>query len=243
MTSEEINIYCDESCHLEHDDSNVMVLGAICCPNFDRQRIFKQIREIKKDFGLSETFEIKWTKVGDTKAEFYIKLIEYFFNSKSLNFRGLIIPDKSIVNNEKYNQDWETFYYKMYYYLLRNLINPQCLYNIYIDIKDTKGSEKRKKLLEILNTITKDYLYSKELSVKKLQAVQSKEVELIQLADLIMGAICFENRGLSHNIECNKGKLKVIHSIKESTGYPLTLSTFPNESKFNLFKIDLKGSH
>lgn len=243
MDSQEMNIYCDESCHLEHDNSNIMVLGAICCPNHYRLDIFKQIRQIKKDFGLSENFEIKWTKVSDTKVDFYINLIEYFFNNKNLNFRGLIIPDKSIVNNKKYNQDWETFYYKMYYYLLRNLINPQCRYNIYIDIKDTKGSEKRKKLLEILNTITKDYLYSKELSVKKLQAVQSKEVELIQLADLIMGAICFENRGLSNNKKCNKGKLKVIHSIKELAGYPLTLSTFPNESKFNLFKIDLRGNY
>ena len=26
------NIYCDESCHLEHDRQQVMVLGAIWCP-------------------------------------------------------------------------------------------------------------------------------------------------------------------------------------------------------------------
>ena len=26
-----INIYCDESCHLEHDDSDIMVLGGISC--------------------------------------------------------------------------------------------------------------------------------------------------------------------------------------------------------------------
>src|ERR1700722_11096356 len=29
--SEIINVYCDESCHLEHDQSNFMVLGAIWC--------------------------------------------------------------------------------------------------------------------------------------------------------------------------------------------------------------------
>ena len=26
------NVYCDETCHLEHDNSNVMVLGAVWCP-------------------------------------------------------------------------------------------------------------------------------------------------------------------------------------------------------------------
>ncbi len=31
------NVYCDESCHLEHDDKPVMVLGAIWC-NHDKTR-------------------------------------------------------------------------------------------------------------------------------------------------------------------------------------------------------------
>ena len=30
--SEIFNIYCDESCHLEHDRQKVMVLGAVWCP-------------------------------------------------------------------------------------------------------------------------------------------------------------------------------------------------------------------
>ena len=30
--SERINIYCDESCHLEQDGQSLMVLGAAWCP-------------------------------------------------------------------------------------------------------------------------------------------------------------------------------------------------------------------
>ena len=30
--AEIFNVYCDESCHLEHDRQKVMVLGAIWCP-------------------------------------------------------------------------------------------------------------------------------------------------------------------------------------------------------------------
>lgn len=26
------NVYCDETCHLEHDGINAMVLGAVWCP-------------------------------------------------------------------------------------------------------------------------------------------------------------------------------------------------------------------
>jgi len=125
----------------------------------------------------------------------------------------------------------------MYYYLLRNLINPRCSYNIFIDIKDTKGAEKRKKLFDILNKISSEINYSKNLIVKNLQAIRSEEVELLQLTDLIMGAVCYANR----NLDTNKGKVKIIKTLKDLTGYPLTESTFPNESKFNLFKIKLQG--
>lgn len=238
MESNEINVYCDESCHLENDGSNIMVLGAMCCPSKLRHKIYNDIREIKNKYNMStKTFEIKWTKVSDSKVDFYMELIDYFMNNANLSFRGLIVPDKTIINNKNFLQDWETFYYKMYYQLLRILINPRYCYNIFIDIKDTNGTQKRKKLLEILNNISSDMKYSKDLVVKNLQAVRSEEIEIIQLTDFLIGAICYENRNLHSNI----GKIKIVQRLKELTGYPLTKSTFPNESKFNLFKIKLQG--
>jgi hypothetical protein len=66
----EYNIYCDESCHLENDAINVMVLGAIWCAKEKKQEISKRIREIKSDFGLSPEFEIKCNKVSPEKKRF-----------------------------------------------------------------------------------------------------------------------------------------------------------------------------
>ena len=37
------NVYCDETCHLEHDGINDMVIGAVWCPHYG-----KSIRELKK---------------------------------------------------------------------------------------------------------------------------------------------------------------------------------------------------
>jgi len=56
-----INIYCDESCHLENDNQKVMVLGAIWCPYEKKDEIFERIREIKIKHRMSPKFEIKWT--------------------------------------------------------------------------------------------------------------------------------------------------------------------------------------
>ena len=42
------DIYCDESCHLEHDSQKAMTLGAIWCPDNKKDTVFKQLREIKE---------------------------------------------------------------------------------------------------------------------------------------------------------------------------------------------------
>ncbi len=42
------NIYCDESCHLENDASNVMILGAISCVADHKDAISQEFRELVK---------------------------------------------------------------------------------------------------------------------------------------------------------------------------------------------------
>lgn len=44
-------IYCDESCHLEHDNAKAMLLGAITCPAEEKKRICAEIRAIKNVMG------------------------------------------------------------------------------------------------------------------------------------------------------------------------------------------------
>ena len=46
-------IYCDESCHLEHDDIKPMVLGGVWCPKSEKDAIFGRLRDIKIKHGLN----------------------------------------------------------------------------------------------------------------------------------------------------------------------------------------------
>lgn len=233
--SETINIYCDESCHLHKDKSDVMVLGAITCPDNVKKTIFQEIRTIKIKHNLSRDFEIKWTKVSNSKIDFYIDIIQYFLNNDFLTFRAIIIPNKEEIKT-KNKAEWDEFYHKMYYQLLINLLNPKIEHNIYLDIQNTNGAKRRNKLLEILQNMKSDNFFAKDVVVKKVQAVHSHEVELIQLADLLLGAVCYANRNIE---KTNEGKLKLISELKMQTGYSLTKTTFLSEQKFNLFKIRL----
>lgn len=225
---QEYNIYCDESCHLENDKIDTMVLGAMWCPKEKRKEIFTRIREIKEDHGLPKNFEIKWNKVSSSKIDFYQNLIDYFFDDDDINFRALVVPNKSELSHDDYNQTHDDFYYKMYFDLIKVILSPDDFYNIYIDIKDTKSEEKVQMLKEVLRTSRYDY---EAKIIKKVQQVDSKEVELLQLTDLFIGAVGYLNRGLT----TSEAKLKLIKRIQSRSGYSLMQTTLLRETKTNIF--------
>ncbi len=94
---EVINIYCDESCHLENDPHRVMVLGAVWCPA-------ERARKIAEDLG------------------------------------ALIIPDKTILRHDQYEQDHDTWYCKMYFDMLSVILDRDNRHRIYVDIKAPSGT-------------------------------------------------------------------------------------------------------
>ncbi|AMQ88523.1 MULTISPECIES: DUF3800 domain-containing protein [Marinobacter] len=226
MTTE-YNVYCDESCHLENDGQKAMVLGAVWCPKDKRLEIAERIREIKQKHGLERGFEIKWTKVSPSKFAFYQDIIDYFFDDDDLHFRGLVVPDKSVLDHERHRQDHDEWYYKMYFTMLKTVFDPDSRYYVYIDIKDTLGHEKVEKLQDILCTNVYDFSRKMIADVKR---VHSHEVEHLQIADLLIGALSYLHRELSGN----SAKEALIARIRQRSGYRLTLNTMMRELKFNL---------
>jgi len=222
------NIYCDESCHLENDKQKAMAMGAVSCPVDESAIAFKRIREIKIQNKLSPKFEIKWTKVSPAKIDFYLDLVDYFFDNSNLHFRCLVVPDKKILNHDKFRQTHDEWYYKMYFDLLKTILNPEDKYRVYIDIKDTNGGEKVKKLREVLcNNL---YDFDREI-IEWAQIVKSNEIELMQISDFLLGAVSYVHRGLESSIAKNK----IIERIKERSNYTLLRSTLFQENKFNIF--------
>lgn len=221
------NIYCDESCHLEHDLQKVMGLGAVWCPLKYRETISEELRAINLKYNLNPNSEIKWINVSPGKIQYYIEILEYFFDNNNLHFRGLIIPDKSKLDHETYDQTHDEWYYKMYFNLLKVILSPDDRYNIYIDIKDTIGRSKINKLRDVLcNNI---FDFSRDI-ITKVQQVRSHEINILQLTDLILGALVYANRAEFES----SAKKKLVDLLKERTGYSLTKTTLLREDKFNI---------
>ena len=221
------NIYCDESCHLEHDNQPVMLLGCIWCPLSEVSRLASELRDIKARH--RATGELKWTKVSPARNAFYQELVSWFLSEAPLHFRALVVQNKSTLNHAYFNQgSHDEFYYKMYFSLLNKILSPDKQYNIYLDIKDTRSRQKVRKLSEVLRNDKFDFT---SRMIHHIQNIHSKESDLMQLADFLLGAVSYRHRRLSGNA----AKEAVIARLEEGLARDLLSSTPLREEKFNLF--------
>ena len=223
------NIYCDESCHLPNDRQQAMVLGTLWCPLEKTREMAVRLREIKIRHKLAPEFEVKWSKVSPAQFLFYKDLVDYFFDDDDLHFRALVLPDKSQLRH----QDYDTWYYQMYFELLKVLFAPEQELRIYISIKDTRNSSEITKLYRILYNNMHETEYK---LIKRIQTVHSHEVEQMQLADLLIGAVSYVNRHLS----TSSAKLELIERIQARAHCSLMGTTSLREEKINLLRWEAR---
>jgi hypothetical protein len=226
--SELVNVYCDESCHLERDGQSAMVFGAVWCLADKRKEIADRIAEIRARHGMPADFEFKWTKVGPAKLQMYMDLVDYFFDDDDLKFRCLVIPNKKVIDHTKFNQSHDDWYYKMYFNMLKTIFKPTDAYHIYLDIKDTRSEKKVRHLHDVL--CNNAYDFSRNV-IRRVQQIRSHEVLHMQITDILIGAISYKARGMNSS----KAKMELIDRIAKRSGYSLERSTLYREEKFNIF--------
>jgi len=219
-------IFCDESCHLQNDGWDTMTLGALKSPESDYETIKEDIKAIKLKH--KNPFEIKWTKLSKSRMGLYKELIDYFIAS-SLSFRSVMVINKHDLEHHIFNQTHSDFYYKTYYLVLWKMMNSNDSYKVYMDIKDTRGKE-------ALNQLTHVFKSEKQkgLPVPFMQHIRSDESVLLQLSDLLTGAVSYKMRDL----KSSQIKLEIVEYIESRLGITLNTTSSYSEEKFNRFIQD-----
>ncbi len=213
------NYFMDESCHLLHNDSRFMVIGAVACPKKHSASVSYKIKCLKIKYGLSADFEIKSTKISPAKYEFYKAVIDIFLSDNDLHFRAVII-DKEQLDHQRFGQTHDEFYYKMVYTLFRYFLWGKINY-IYVDYKDTMSYEKSQKVTECL---TNNHEMPSEFKFFA-QPINSKESNIMQLADLLIGLTTYNARGLTSS----KTKKDLIEYLEKKSGNSLFNTTQYND--------------
>jgi len=228
--SKTFNIYCDESTHIKNDGHPYMLLGyvSIAYPQIKLAKEHIKAIKIKHKY----EGELKWTNVHDATFLMYNELIEYFFLT-SMEFRVVIVDKPQIETHSDYT--FNDFYFKMYYQLLHHITDLNNEYNVFFDIKDTCSHEKLYTLKKILTW---------DSPIRHFQFIRSHESYFVQLADILMGAINYNLRIKSGNLEGKViAKRKLIDKIQELAEVSLDKTTPLYKKKFNLFFISLNNNH
>jgi hypothetical protein len=226
-----INIYCDESRHTSGED-DFMVIGAICCPKDLKREMVYKINFLKEKYQTQGEFG--WKRLSPNRRAFYLELIELFINSP-LNFKCIVV-DKRELNHERYNNgDKELGFYKLYYQMLTGLLKSGHKYSVYVD---WQVNQKEKRFSDL-----KFYLDKRKIraTIGCLEPVSSETQPLIQLADLLMGAIGYQynnRKESSIKVEFCGLLATKLHTLNPKYFRFGNLKTFTaqDEEKFNIFR-------
>ena len=127
----------------------------------------------------------------------------------------------------------------MYFDMLKVILSPLDKYEIYIDIKDTHTYRKTQKLKEVCSCSMYDFSQS---IVQRMQPIRSDEIQIMQLVDILIGAVGHQNRAFPNGFTKSRAKEEVIELIMKRSNYSLGRTTLLREDKCNLFVWDARDT-
>jgi len=200
-------IFVDESCKEKHQ---YLVLGGIIVTIDEIPEVLQAISDVRERFNLRR--EMKWTKVSNGYLPAYRAFTDVFFELHArdiLHFHSVII-DTHKLNHPKFNSgDAEIGFSKFIYQLLVNkfgrLYAKYTPYHVYLDKRETTHS--LDELRSVLNNgIASRYNISGR-PYRRVQFRDSKQSELLQLNDILIGAIGARKNG--HHLKQNASAAKI----------------------------------
>lgn len=227
------SIFCDESCHLQFDNSDVMCIGAIIIPDEYLDTYKKKIKCIKSKYGIIH--ELKWNTVSRTHLAMYDEILRLFFASP-ISFRSILIKNKSNIQAhsmpaDEYNQFYYSVIERLIRFSIRHNYDKVNSYRVFLDLKDNHGKIKLASIhAELINKIGTDDI------IRSMQNIRSHESQFIQLADILIGAITYRARGLCGS----EAKMYIVKLIEELSGYQLDEGTEPGDTKFAIYDFQPK---
>jgi len=114
---------------------------------------------------------------------------------------------------------------------LQHAIEPNLYNKVFVDEKDTHNSQRVAKLEVFLHQ--KNYDYNNEI-IAPIQIIKSHNIPLMQIVDILLGLMSY----YCNIKDKSPAKLELIKQVQRRSGYTLSITTLPNEPKFNIFYFE-----
>jgi hypothetical protein len=95
MSTDAINIYCDESRHTSDPADAYMVIGGVACPRNAKREIVHHIHMLKKKYNTQGEFG--WKRLSPNRRDFYWAVLDFFARESQLAFRCIVVQEKYVV--------------------------------------------------------------------------------------------------------------------------------------------------
>jgi len=237
-------IYCDES---RQTKDKFMVLGGIIINSkkLDDSKIIT--KEFRKNSNMKA--ELKWSKVSNYKLDEYKKFIDIFFNALENNVMRFhsVILDRHQIDNSKYNNgNKEVGFYKFFYQLLLHGFGKKyCNADeatrliVYMDYRNTKYPLKN--LKDYLNVGMANKFWVLNSPFRNIEPLDSKSSDVMQLNDILIGAIGYEKNGYHLKPNASEAKKALCIYIAEKAGLKVLFNTTPRTHyKFSIWNFRLR---
>lgn len=224
-----------------------MVIGGLIIDEEEMPKFHDTLLGFRRETGMFA--ELKWTKVSSLMLANYQRFVDYFFalnNTDFLHFHALIV-DNHQTNHRKFSRgDRELGFYKFYYQLLLHSFGRRYSregeddrFIVHLDHRTSSyslGTLKR-----VLNAgIAKRYSITSAPFVS-IEPVDSKASELLQVADILLGAIGYQKNGYDLLAGGKESKKSLVRHICAKAGLPdLSTNTRWGANRFTLWNFRLK---
>jgi len=253
-------VYCDES---RQDVGKYMLLGGIWIRKEKGWQFVNDFENYCRDhIGLPQPLmHMKWGKVPTTASgkyyEAYKYLVDLYFsynNNNDMFFRALV-TDRAKYDCKHpvyYGGDYESGFYNLYCQLILYWLEKGCQYHIRPAqrpikkaFEDDRESLRLEALKDKLNhrfaqRISRSYKSSRLLPpVLTVEPRPAKERRIIQIADILMGAVGYSWNKEHLRSNARKGKLALVkHIASYLKREDLCFETDWRDRRFNIFHFD-----
>jgi hypothetical protein len=209
------NVYCDES-H-DHDGPRYMVYGGMIISSTDLQEFAGRMQSWRIDTKMHA--ELKWSKITEQRLPQYESLVDLFceFSKRDiLHFKAVVFDKQAI--------DYRAFHggcklrgrYTFFYHFLLHKFGCYATtddHRLRIIFDDTTNRYPLSDFRRILNSgICKKYGRKGQI-VRSVEPIDSKKSDLIQMADVLMGAVGFHCNGIRVSSKACKARMQLANSI------------------------------
>jgi hypothetical protein len=209
IPTQDYAFYCDEA-GISND--RYTVVGGLCVARSMVPRMLATLAAFRQKFNMTK--ELKWTRISDQKLIQYQKLVDYFFALNNVNACQFhcVIFDSHQWKHAKFNAgDADVGISKLYFQVLHHRFARYCAPHgsLFVRLDHRNSSTSLHDLQKMLNAAaTRDHgVVSRPFKV--VESADSKLCDILQLNDVILGAVCAARNG-KHLIETGRASKRVI---------------------------------